>query len=938
MKIKLPHLLYLALLLTSSYQASPYNLTNGSLIPELSNSKNECITKLSDVLGALSTDEQKLFESASQVVNDQARCFDIMHIKNNLTTQLKSMNAAYGEQLGNGTNKQIKSLECLLSSAKVLLDDSYYMYIQNELARLTPYGSYPQYTSCLANFVQNVNYILMTRRRYLLTTGVNIDKLGLKDANGKIKGFPWKIKERSVIVNEFVRLQYCINNYTTSFGQSYIKVKEYFANSKMCSIHPGLYDFDLFGTINNYDLGGPQEVKEVGSTVGISANSSDLSKPTPKKGDNKVEKVSEPPMPATNSGIIRPPINPPPKVEGDPKVSMSSIMPGSYTNPNTDNDPCLDWEEFSKTYKPVGMDTSPSDTRVPSTAPTSALNSSPPISASASIPSAQPTPDRSPTKPSLTTTETNSPTGTSYSKSPQNANTTKFCPNLIGKDLSMFQLYSYSPLTAKNIFSINKSLINLLNTFSTCANKQVPVPELIKYINSIKDVNDKLSESYITRNLINDMKSQITDTDGGFVKLLNLMQTINSYGIANIKDFNFSCSDRVCNCPDCPSPIKTAFSYLSDPLAPGENLTTGSITLPNPNPAPIPTTAQTSPPTPNTTSKPASSSTNASSASPPSNTNPPPGSSPSKPHEPASTTPTPEATPERFIPDILNAYLSKCGDTVIFLAIQKDKWASSSNFDLRYYNTASNRFVSALDDTNKLIKSCSKQNLRNEILSGCSNDYFAEINAGCRAVITDNCGNLQKTFENMNTETLAVSECDISLINIEKEDNYETFKTACFNWINSNLIDSTLTLNVNNMINLMNIISKGSAGGTLRFLSDNATKTSSAVVNDSDDVDSDKDTDISAEAALGSSDKIDIDGSKYYYEMMRPTYPEMPGELMNPLPPKTADMVVPTSAAASVEMSRDSQGSNSPPTLTAYTGSKMYDSGLVVLIVSLFLI
>jgi hypothetical protein len=818
-------LIFLLQITSNVSQSSPsYNLETGTLIPELNNSNNDCINKLSPILISLTADEQKIFASAIATTNS-TRCFDTQKYKDSLETQLKSLNEAYAKLLGSNLNKQIKSLQCVLISAKNLLDQKYYEYIQNQIGTLTPWGAYPSYTSSLAKFVQNVNYILATRRRYLLTNKNNIDSLGVKGVNGTIIGFRWKKSERSIIVNEFIKLQFSAHTYSTSFYDSFQKIKEYFANSKGCGTQPGQYDKDLFGIF--------ADVKEDGITVDNNpySNSTSVSTdPTPTSAlptpvPHKIDDIRPIQTGAGlngsggstfNTGIVPPASDTSKPTETvDPTIVNIAEIKSSLVNPNPKNDPCFDWDSYYKNlYKNQTANTSISSS-------VDGVSSS---SKNAGVNQAADTPI------------TYNPSNISQKKG--------FCPNLIGKDIKEYQLYLYSGIQLKDILVNNKNLLNSIDEFYTCTSTKTPIPEISSFLVALKT---KFSNGNIDRNLLLNMKNEVKDPDGGFMQLISLMNTIELNGINGINDFNFSCTNKICYCPDCPKPVKTAFTFLSEdyikppPPTPGNNETVSSRDNPTKPELIQPNTTNT---TVNTTT------TNST----------------------LNTTNTTDISKSLTIansslPQLFNAYLTKCGSSIIFFAIYMDPWATNPNIDLKFYDQATGRFISIAENGYRILKTCDQENLQNKNPSSCKSDFFNNIIGGCRSTISDKCGNLANTLLNLNPETAYVKECDILTYDLSNQENYDAFKTNCFKWINSNLIDSTFTLNLNNLANIMNIINKGGSQ-QLRFLQAGGAVTSTIQVNDTDEVDNDVEASVDSQALTASNENIDIDGSKYYTEMM----------------------------------------------------------------------
>lgn len=217
-----------------------FDLNNQYLISELENSDKPCIRKLLPILKSLSISDQEAIYRA--ISSDDERCFDPNIYRGNLAENLKSLNVAYGDYIGNNVNKDISSFECFVSAAKSKLSDSDVEEIKNILSYINPNGLYYSKNRCIANFIQIVNYVLAKRRSYLFTKISNIEEFAIEDSDGNYLGFPWKIAERDVIVNEFFRLERCLSDYSSGMTNPIVGILNYFANSKSCGEQPGALD------------------------------------------------------------------------------------------------------------------------------------------------------------------------------------------------------------------------------------------------------------------------------------------------------------------------------------------------------------------------------------------------------------------------------------------------------------------------------------------------------------------------------------------------------------------------------------------------------------------------------------------------------------------------------------------------------------------------
>jgi hypothetical protein len=119
----------------------------------------------------------------------KGRCFDPDVYKKTIAEKLKALNKAISSKVGTKSNTMIKSFGCIADVAQDSLNEDYVNYVNGYLTSLTPYGSYPMYTRCLATFIQNTNYVLRTRFRYLVTGTSNWDSVSVLDESGNIKGF-----------------------------------------------------------------------------------------------------------------------------------------------------------------------------------------------------------------------------------------------------------------------------------------------------------------------------------------------------------------------------------------------------------------------------------------------------------------------------------------------------------------------------------------------------------------------------------------------------------------------------------------------------------------------------------------------------------------------------------------------------------------------------
>jgi hypothetical protein len=494
-------------MLLLSSMAADFDLETG-LIEEFSDTTKECVKKLQSVLKVLPADDQYALNSA--LGGELGRCFDPISYNNIVADKLKSMNKAFATSVGKSTNKLVTTFGCIEQVAKDNLNEEYHNYVSNYLNSLTPYGSYPIFTRCLATFIQNVNYLLRTRFRYFLTMTSAWDAVGIFNSDGTLKGFNWKTSERDVLVNEWTRLEMCVNEFETSVLNLWEYVKLYFANSKECGVTPGKYQTQLFGAmpVDNGDGTGATSgsAGSTGSgTVEVQMGKTDPVPPTPtsspESGPSPTTVEAKPPTDSSNIATVDPA-----KTEVDPNPNTTSKL---IARPDPNYDPCIDLS--------------------------SVVVSDPDV---------------------IILTKMSMPVySDDYYKNL--IDNKVFCPNLIGKDLTKWETYSYSYFQLKDIINSNKSIQSYVQEAYQCLSTKNPNLEILTYIKDISSYQD----GYVNINLLNDMNNEISSKTPGYEKnIISLDYLIKQNGIG-LKDFNVVCSQQICRCEDCPTPFKFSFNY-----------------------------------------------------------------------------------------------------------------------------------------------------------------------------------------------------------------------------------------------------------------------------------------------------------------------------------------------------------------------------------------
>jgi hypothetical protein len=755
--------------------AQDFNIETG-LISEFSTSKLECVKKLAPVLSLLPVDDQRSLYASMSTSTTNGRCFDPDVYKKTVAEKLKAFNKVIASNVGNKSNSMIKSFGCIADVAQDSLNEEYVNYVNGYLTSLTPYGSYPMYTRCLATFIQNTNYVLRTRFRYLVTSTTNWDSVSMLDESGNIKGFSWKTSERDIIVNEFSRLEMCINNFETSALGIWEYVKLYFANSKECGVNPGSYQTQLFGY--PVDLVQPDEPATEPTT-------SPGEKPLPTQKTDPNTAVS-----SVNTASVAPSgptsITPTPPLQtttsggssgsttgsagtGTANSSDSKMATSMIVDPNPNGgmsyDPCFDWSTYNGgTLSPPIPDAG---------APSSSMSSSPEMSSKMIA----------------------APMYSDEYYKDQIENK-KFCPNLIGKDLTEWENTVYSYALYKDILDAVPSVTTYINDAYNCINGKSSGAEILKYL------KDDYSKAYVNRNLINDMKYQINDKSSqDYAKILNLDASIKRLGLSYAtSDFNLVCSNQTCKCLDCPTPINFTFNYSRfDYYTPGA-VEGGKLEEDMYKPSP---------------------------------------------------------------PTAFNIYISKCDNKIIYFLIENEQYSSTPMIDIKILHPSipTTGLTSIVDLQNLGIQQCMIQDLKNTS-SQCSNNTFKGINATCKSKFSNKCANLSNTVSQFSPDRVGFRACDITSVNVMDGSSYETFKKTCFEWINNNLIDGSLSLNLNALTNILTVIKNGQNPRSLRFLQQQVSNGYYKIVN-SDGVDTDKAANVSAEASTGSNGTLDVDGSSY---------------------------------------------------------------------------
>src|SRR5690606_19576978 len=107
--------------------------------------------------------------------------------------------------------------------------------------------------------------------------------------------------------------------------------------------------------------------------------------------------------------------------------------------------------------------------------------------------------------------------------------------------------------------------------------------------------------------------------------------------------------------------------------------------------------------------------------------------------------------------------------------------------------------------------------LKNENSSICDALPYMKIKSDCKSSLKDECNvtNLSENLNGLYPEKFSFLECNIDLIT---SSNDEVVADTCFKWINANLIDSTLVLNVEAMKQLSSLIQNGKVIKNLRNL------------------------------------------------------------------------------------------------------------------------
>jgi hypothetical protein len=574
----------------------------------------------------------------------------------------------------------------------------------------------------------------------------------------------------------------CINNFETSALGIWEYVKLYFANSKECGVNPGSHQTELFG----------YPVDTVQPDTGTAPTTKPGDKPIPadNTGPNKAVSSVNSASVATSGTTSSPTSTTPPPPSAKSGVSSSSSIgsasAGSTTssdskiassmivNPNPNgglnNDPCFDWSTYNG-----GTVSSPPVTSMAASAgaSTSSTSSSPEMSSKMIAP--------------MYSDEY-------YKEQIENK---KFCPNLIGKDLTEWENVVNSYSLYQDILDVVPSLTNMINDVYNCIHEKSTSAEILKYLKG------DYSKAYVNRNLINDMKYQISDKSSqDYAKILNLDSNIkrlgDSYGSG---DFNLVCSNETCKCLDCPTPINFTFTYSRFDSYTPQTGAGGNLE---------------------------------------------------------------EDMYKPSAPTAFNIYISRCDNKIIYFLIENEQYSSAPTIDIKLLHPSiptTTGLNSIVDLQNLAIQQCMVQDLKNTS-SQCPNSTFNGINATCKSKFSNKCANLSNTVSQFSPDRVGFRACDITSVNVMDGSIYESFKKTCFEWINNSFIDGSLTLNLSALTNILTVIKNGQNPKSLRFLQPGVLLNVSKIVN-SDAVDNDKTADVSGEASTGSNGTLDVDGSSY---------------------------------------------------------------------------
>lgn len=525
-----------------------YNLDSNLLISEFSSSTKQCIKKLSPILKQLSVDDQR---SLNKVLwtTDESRCFDPKAYRAVIANNLYSINTVSGWKVGNSTNPTVTAFKCLVNSAKKKLDDKDIDLVKEILTSITPYGAYPQYTRCIASYILNTNYVLTKRRRYLFTTNANMESVALKSsADGTYSVFPWKYTERDVLVNEFLRLQRCVNDFSLNLIYPYKRAQTFFANSKKCGVSPGSLDKVLYGDYYNTE------------TKTDSGTSTDPSKPTV-AADGKA---------TTSTGATTPTSTP--ASSGTTSATTGSGSTGSAGATTASTGSAGATTTSTATTKPATSTSSTTSSISTSSLvydpcyeynyPTMVVDPAPPTTDASKSGSANSSTTASATTKAVTadsSVQTTSAIAPDASIMPVPNYTKKFCPANVGKDISLYETIAYNTPLLKEAFALVSELPSIVDNIIKCISPNV---EGLKYI---RDIGTAFDTYYLQPSLIEFMKSTVTDS-ATLDKVSSLLNSVSISGSVN--DFSLTCNNGVCSCPNCTPAIQGTFEFSAG-VSPG---------------------------------------------------------------------------------------------------------------------------------------------------------------------------------------------------------------------------------------------------------------------------------------------------------------------------------------------------------------------------------
>lgn len=778
-------------------QSVDYNLDSDYLITDLKSSNKDCISKLEPVLKSLAVDDQYLL-SKSLSSDDKDRCFDPDIHRQNFVENLTNLNTAYGLKVGKSTNTMIRSFECILTAAKKTLDEKSVEQIRQTLGDLTPRGYYPMYTYCLGNFILNVNYILAKRRRFLFSTIKNVDSVAIKSFDGKYQGFPYKIKERDIIVNEFTRLSNCINDFSVGKNSPVYRSLLHFANSEQCGFNPGKLD----------QLICPWCYYEGVENKPIEVVDPKPERPEPIIDETKPQILIDPPKEEVSVDS---------KTDSRDSSSSNTGADGSdaISNPDkTDKDP-----SGSTTY--TVYDYCLGEDVVYTVDPKPAEENNNTQASSGSTGSASDKAD-------------NAVVGEGISIAKPFYYERRFCPAWIGTELYIWDQIKYNTPTLEVALKYNYDFQYTYDIISKCST--IKDVDGLKYIVTLQE---NFKDYQIQPSLLGYMKSFITDTSSNLDLVAQLIDDVSTKAYSKLNDFSLVCFNGVCSCPDCPTPIKSEYTFINQNRYEYSDSKMAYI------------------------------------------------------------------LPYYQTPEMFYINLTKCGNSILYVAIfSYNGW--QNYIDIKF-SSIPTKFTSVFTQYFNNYETCLMSNITNKPNLGCTSFPYSEFKDDCKVMLGNECkvtdiGNQIKQFKG---SRLSIKECDFTNINFNNQGDLENYKESCFKWINSNLIKSTLSLDIDAIIQLP---TTGKVSKNLRYLENIFDP---VYYEKNNVVDDDLAANFDKEAQKGSDGGVNVDGSIDDYIIMDMTYQKVDA----PMAPPTTDKagIALTAAAANIK-TNDSLGSNNSDT------------------------